>query len=129
VKALYHATCGDICAPHPNGEWRLCRCQTAAVRWADPERGILQATAAGDRQFVRVLGFDNYFLTADLHRAQPLTNEQWREQHANETRMVGPNYLFHETKRACPFVIIAPGESSDTSWVEWRTAFPLPEMP
>jgi len=115
MKLLWHARCGDMRAPDPRGAWTFCQCGMAAVRWVDPVRGILQASThlPSDRTMTRIIGLDNHYLRAGL--GQPLSDEEWREIAVDEAK-AAEGYLFHESRRNSMVLVIAPGESRDTSW-------------
>ncbi len=124
MKALFHARCGDIRAPAPDRSWVYCRCGLTAMRWTDPDRGIAQLASLSrdDRPYTRVLGLNNVFLYGEWNTLRtggliPLSNEEWQKLHNLATD--APGYLFDNSRRACALAIIAPGESSDTSWVDW----------
>jgi len=61
---------------------------------------------------------DNSFLVAAFGTIIH-SDQDWREMHDGVIRDAA-GYLFHESRRACPVVLIAPGESNDTGWEGWK---------
>jgi hypothetical protein len=111
VKALYCRACGDIRAPDRGGAWTGCACGANRVRWADPERGLLEAL--GDPATLRVIGIDNRFLAGEAVAGQ--MNEDWRSLHDGLIDSA-EGYVFARSQRACPVAIMRVGQTRDISW-------------
>lgn len=117
MKVLWHVTCDDFVAPGREGSPRACCCGRARSVWLDEQRGILEVDTTGNRDAVRVIGMDNRFLLeALLIGAGREHDAEHRDLHAAEIARVEPHYLFHESHRACPFIVIRVGETSDVRW-------------
>jgi hypothetical protein len=129
VKLLYCGRCGDIRAPDPHGEVTSCHCGNVGARWEDLRRGILKVRAE-DRSLARVIGIHNELLQVSWERGvEAWSTEAWRKLHRDVTAEAH-GYLFHKDKRACWVVVIAPGESPDTSFEPWPTGVEeAPERP
>ncbi len=116
MKAIICGECVDIRALPPTGSV-ACRCGNVAGEWMDPARGTVRVEAR-NRETVRVLGLHNGFLKyAFFERVdgKTTTDEQWREAHKFFTS-TAERFLFHDDRRACPFVIFRVGETSDVHW-------------
>jgi hypothetical protein len=121
VKALICLSCEDIIAPYRTWDtdrrWRFCQCGQAAARWRDGERGLLEVTAAGGADQVRVLGLNNLFLASAVAAQAGRPGEQWRVLHAMACTEIQPRYLFHTDARRCWVVVLRPAETSDVLYV------------
>jgi hypothetical protein len=133
TKALICLACVDIVTPYTSTDrgWRRCRCGQSAVRWRNPDQGLIDVTATAGPRLVRVLGLNNLFLqdavtaTTGLGARPP---GYWRGLHQQQTTTVPRNYLFHADQRNCWAVVIAVGDTNDVSFVEPGEATkPAPE--
>lgn len=122
MKALLCLACVDVVAPHrdwrTNRDWRWCQCGQSGVRWRNGDTGIVEVTSTTDREYIRVVGFNNLMLVAGAADRPRITDQQWRDLHDETCRNVPANYLFHPTHRNCWTVIMRPGETSDTIYVD-----------
>lgn len=120
MKQIVCGICNDFRALHPKGSVS-CRCGNVTGWWVDPQRGIAKVKAKykGD---VRILGMHNSFLQFAFSDEMLRTSEwdrhkAWREMHELVTsKEISGGYLFQNIRRACPFVLICVGESSDVTW-------------
>jgi hypothetical protein len=120
MKALYCGGCHDIRAFGPAGTTVRCRCGNTAGRIGIAAEGevLMQGIS---KSLVRVLGIANGFLTFTFERGPggpkgEHSNEAWRDLHAYVEEAADEEYLFHGSKRACPFVVMRVGETSDVRW-------------
>lgn len=117
MKALYCGECQDIRAFDVSGASVRCRCGNTAGRIGNAEEGevLMQGIS---KSSVRVLGIANGFFLFTFERAPhgpkgEHTHEAWRELHQWVEDAAGEEYLFHGSKRACPFVVMRVGETDD----------------
>jgi hypothetical protein len=136
TKALICLACVDVVTPYRSGQrWRWCQCGQAAVRWRNPERGLIDVTTVGGPRMIRVLGLNNQFLedavTAGIRT--PAAADHWQDLHQRHTTEVPHHYLFHAYRRGCWAVVIAVGETGDVQFVDpatvagWPPDRPAPE--
>jgi hypothetical protein len=133
TKAAICVHCSDIVSPHrdwvTDRAWRWCECDHMGVRWRDGAQGLIEVTALYGPDSVRVLGFNNMFLSLGV-TANPAsdtgtrTAEQWRALHDYTCDRVEPHYLFHKDKRGCWALIVRVGESGDVTFVPYGEARP-----
>ena len=116
TKALYCIACGTIRTFRRNGGLTACECGAIKGWWVDGARGIAQlyVNHLDDRQYGRVIGLHNGFLRGAAAGTAGQTDDGNRVLHDLATD--APNYLFDKSRRSCWAVVIAPGESNDTSW-------------
>jgi hypothetical protein len=132
TKALWCLKCWTIKTFNSDASLTSCDCGRIKGWWVDPERGTARLWDGGypsQRQYGRIIGLHNGFLAK---AATSVTHEQHRQ--ARDDALHAPGYLFDESLRGCPMVIIAPGESTDTRWAtleEWvnKTRQPWPPQP
>jgi len=120
MKALVCASCMDIRALEPTGQWTVCRCGACEARWLDPDAGTVRVRTV-DRSLPRILGLNNRFLvsavkglTHEFKVAAGGQDEAWRELHKLATH--APGYVFDEAKRACWACIVKVNETGDIAW-------------
>lgn len=118
MKALMHAECGTIVSPPADGTWALCQCGGSAGRWTDPDAGTFEV-AQREGRTARILGIHNGYLRGGMREDVILSDLGWRNLWASERAKTPDNFLF--VRRESPLVVIAPGESGDTSWVPWES--------
>jgi hypothetical protein len=117
--------CSDIVTPHRdwrgNRSWRWCEGRHAGVRWRDGDQGLIEVTAVGGPEQVRVIGFNNVFLRAAVldgpATAYAGDSQRWRQLHQESCREVDDRYLFHTSRRDCWALIMRPGESGDVAYI------------
>jgi hypothetical protein len=115
VKALWHAQCNGIVSPKGE-EWTRCHCGAYAARWRDGEKGIVEAASELGGREARILGLHNGYMLMGLG-PEPLNDTQWRTAWALVRARTRDSYLF--VRRESPLLVLAPGESGDTFWVDW----------
>ena len=130
TKAVLCRACADVVAPYrswaTDRRWRWCQCTAVGTRWVDGGRGMLEVSAAGGPDGVRVLGLNNLFLhlaaADDTDVLYPRTARQWRVAHEVTCREVEPGYLFHAQRRDCWAVVVRVGDSADVVFVDYGVA-------
>lgn len=117
MKVIVCGKCHDVRALRDRPV--RCECGNVTGWWVDGRTGTAQV-AAHDRDKAKIMGIMNG-LFRFAFAAYDYSDERWREKHL-ELAAAARGYLFHETKRACPVVICAVGNSVDVSWadVHWR---------
>lgn len=114
MKLLYCELCGDIIAPwREPRNIRYCRCETHAVWWENPAKGILRIcdtrvhSGCPSKPQAWVLGITNLFIQYPDSPMSASVTEAIIDAHEDY-------YLFKQ--RRSPIIRIRPGESGDTRW-------------
>lgn len=131
TKAAICTQCSDIVAPYrawqTDRRWRLCQCSQMMTRWQDGARGLIEVTAMGGPEQVRVLGLNNMFLGAAVDDGRTLApvmdDAGWRGLHDACATVVETNYLFHKDRRACWALVVRIDASGDIIYVPWIDAW------
>ncbi len=144
TKIVFCVACADFVAPYsvvgidPNHvgpgqpdyrrnrrvverRWRWCQCERVGTRWRDAEAGQLEVSALDGPSGLRIIGLNNVFLQMAVEQP-PAGHRQWRGLHELAAGSVGPQYLFHQERRACWAVVIAAGETGDVHFVPYAEA-------
>lgn len=111
-----HLACSTIVGPPTDGGWVYCSCGEYGARWRDPQAGLFEVASRDGGRAARVLGFHNLYLMLGSGET-PFADIDWRTGWALVRSQTPESYLF--VRRESPLVVIAPGESNDTFWVEW----------
>jgi hypothetical protein len=131
MKAAVCVRCVDLVAPiaawKTNRSWRWCQCDQTGVRWLDGRLGLLEVTAHGGPNDVRILGLNNAFLQPAVAGIRSFMtgddeDEEWRILHDLVCEKTPSNYLFSESRRECWAIVFAVGETGDVTFVDWMTA-------